>query len=80
MPMKLDLRSLFNPSFNYSNFMVPGLLIAILQQVILLGIALSWTGEKENGTLPELFALFAISLCTDARQGSSLFLDQRRCR
>ncbi len=55
MPVKLDLRSLFNPSFNYSNFMVPGLLMAILQQVILLGIALSWTGEKERGSLPELF-------------------------
>lgn len=55
MPVKLDLRSLFNPSFNYSNFMVPGLLMAILQQVILLGVALSWTGEKERGTLPELF-------------------------
>jgi len=57
MPVKLDLRSLFNPSFNYSNFMVPGLLMAILQQVILLGIALSWTGEKEKGSLPELFAI-----------------------
>lgn len=57
MPVKLDLRSLFNPSFNYSNFMVPGLLMAILQQVILLGVALSWTGEKEKGTLPELFSL-----------------------
>lgn len=57
MPVKLDLRSLFNPSFNYSNFMVPGLLIAILQQVILLGLALSWTGEKEAGTMPELFAI-----------------------
>lgn len=57
MPVKLDLRSLFNPSFNYSNFMVPGLLMAILQQVILLGIALSWTGEKERKTLPELFSI-----------------------
>lgn len=57
MPVKLDLRSLFNPSFNYSNFMVPGLLIAILQQVILLGVALSWTGEKEFGTLPKLFEI-----------------------
>lgn len=57
MPVKLDLRSLFNPSFNYTNFMVPGLLIVILQQVILLGIALAWTGEKEAGSLPELFAV-----------------------
>jgi len=57
MPVKLDMRPLFNPSFNYSNFMVPGILIAILQQVILLGIALSWTGEKEAGTLQDLFGI-----------------------
>ncbi|MBI4402510.1 MAG: ABC transporter permease [Deltaproteobacteria bacterium] len=56
-PVKLDLHSLFNPSFNYTNFLVPGLLIAILQQVILLGVALSWTGEKEFGTLGELFSI-----------------------
>ncbi|MEI6399236.1 MAG: ABC transporter permease [Pseudomonadota bacterium] len=54
MPVKLDLRPMFNPSFNYSNFMVPGLLMAILQQVILLGVALSWTGEFERGTLGEV--------------------------
>ena len=40
MPVKLDLRPMFNPSFNYSNFMVPGLLMAIIQQVILLGVIL----------------------------------------
>lgn len=57
MPVKLELRSLFNPSFNYSNFMVPGLLMAILQQVVLMGLALCWTGEKERGTLGELFLL-----------------------
>src|SRR4051812_11255882 len=57
LPVKLDLKSLFNPSFNYTNFLVPGLLIAVLQQVILLGVALSWTGEREGGTLPQLFRL-----------------------
>lgn len=31
--------------------------MAILQQVILLGIALSWTGEKENKTLGSLFEI-----------------------
>ncbi len=54
MPVKLDLRPMFNPSFNYSNFMVPGLLMAILQQVILLGVALSWTGEFERKTVGEV--------------------------
>jgi ABC-2 type transport system permease protein len=57
MPVKLDLRSLFNPSFNYSNFMVPGLLIAVLQQVILMALALCWTGEKEKGSLGDLFQI-----------------------
>ncbi len=56
-PVRLDMRPLFNPSYNYSNFMVPGLLMSILQQVILLGMALSWTGEKEHGTLPQLFGI-----------------------
>ena len=54
MPVKLNLQTLFNPTFNYSNFMVPGILMTILQQVILLGLALTWTGEKEAGTLKEL--------------------------
>lgn len=57
MPVKLDLRPLFNPGFNYSNFIVPGLLMAILQQVILLGMALSFTAEKEFGTLTELLSM-----------------------
>jgi ABC-2 type transport system permease protein len=57
MPVKLDLRPMFNPAFNYSNFMVPGLLMAILQQVILLGVALTWTGEFERGSLKELMVV-----------------------
>jgi len=50
----MDFRPLFNPSFNYSNFLLPGLFMAILQQVILLGLALSWTGEKEDKSLATL--------------------------
>jgi ABC-2 type transport system permease protein len=57
MPIKLDLRSMYNPAFNYSNFMIPGLLMSILQQVILLGVALSWTGEKEAKTLKEVIQI-----------------------
>ena len=57
MPIKMDLRPMFNPSFNYTDFMIPGILFTILQQVILLGMALTWTGEKEAGTLKELFSL-----------------------
>ena len=55
MPVKMDLRPLFNPSYNYTNFMIPGLLFTLLQQVILLGLALTWTSEKEEGSISQLF-------------------------
>lgn len=50
-------RVLYNPTFNYSDFMVYGLLGAALQQVLLLGIALTITREKEQGTW-ERFAVW----------------------
>ncbi|RXT15286.1 ABC transporter permease [Ammoniphilus sp. CFH 90114] len=43
-------RILYNPTFNYSHFLLFGLMGAILQQVLLLGIALTVTREKEKGT------------------------------
>lgn len=57
MPVKLDTRPLFNPSYNYTNFLVPGLLMTVIQQVALLAMALSWAGERERGTLADLFRL-----------------------
>lgn len=43
-------RILFNPTFSYFDFMVMGLVGAALQQVLLLGVALGATREKEAGT------------------------------
>ncbi|MDQ1909897.1 ABC transporter permease [Paenibacillus sp. GD4] len=43
-------RVMYNPTFNYSDFMIYGLIGAILQQVLLLGIALAVTRDKEQGT------------------------------
>lgn len=43
-------RVLFNPTYDYQLFMPIGVLGAALQQCLLLGIALSCTGEKERGT------------------------------
>ncbi|WLR51446.1 ABC transporter permease [Bacillus tianshenii] len=42
-------RILYNPTFNYSEFLVYGLIGAVLQQVLLLGIALTVTRDKESG-------------------------------
>jgi ABC-2 type transport system permease protein len=45
-PIRADIRPIGNPSLSYADFMLPGMLLAVLQQVILLGLALSWAGEK----------------------------------
>lgn len=50
-------RVLYNPTFNYSDFMVYGLMGTALQQVLLLGVALTITREKEQGTW-ERFAVW----------------------
>lgn len=43
-------RVLYNPMFNYNDFLIYGLIGAILQQVLLLGVALTVTRDKERGT------------------------------
>lgn len=42
-------RILYNPTSNYSEFMVYGLVGAILQQVLFLGVSLAITRDKEQG-------------------------------
>lgn len=41
-------------SGNYLYFMMPGVLLTVFQQVLLLGLALSFASEYENGTFKEL--------------------------
>lgn len=50
-------RVLYNPTFNYSDFMVYGTVSTALQQVLLLGISMTITREKEAGTW-ERFAVW----------------------
>ncbi|MED4603159.1 ABC transporter permease [Paenibacillus validus] len=49
-PIPFRYRVLYNPTFNYSDFMMYGLVGAILQQVLFLGISLTVTREKDGGT------------------------------
>ncbi|WP_159886567.1 ABC transporter permease [Paenibacillus puerhi] len=55
-PIPFRYRVLYNPAFNYSDFMLYGLLGAILQQVLFLGISLTVTREKDAGTWPRFAA------------------------
>lgn len=53
-PLRLDLRSVYNSSETYGDFLLPGVLILILQQTLLFGLAQSIGREREKKTLAEL--------------------------
>jgi ABC-2 type transport system permease protein len=53
-PFKTTFIKKFNRSTNYMYFLWPGVLATVLQQVLLLGLALSFASEFENGTFKDL--------------------------
>lgn len=53
-PFKTTFVKKHNRSTNYMYFLWPGVLATVLQQVLLLGLALSFASEYENGTFREL--------------------------
>jgi ABC-2 type transport system permease protein len=54
-PLQADVRWLFNPSGTYGNFFLPGLLVLVLQQTLLIGLAESVAGEREKGTVRDWY-------------------------
>lgn len=56
-PISLDYRPLYNSSMTYGSFLLPGLLAIILQQTLLIGVAASFTTERENKKLRSLYQL-----------------------
>ena len=53
-PFKVNITRFFNPGANYLEFLWPGILAAVLQQVFLLVMALSFSREFEKNTFHEL--------------------------
>lgn len=53
-PFKTTFIKKNNRSTNYMYFLWPGILATVLQQVLMLGLALSFASEFENGTFKEL--------------------------
>ncbi|WOD44516.1 ABC transporter permease [Hwangdonia lutea] len=51
---KINFNKLYNSSGNYVNFMLPGILAAIMQQVIFLAMALVFSRDFEDGYFAEL--------------------------
>lgn len=52
-PIKIDMRSLYNFTESYGDFVIPGLLALIIQQTLLIGISLSFTKEIEEKKINE---------------------------
>jgi|GEM_PF-98994 ABC-2 type transport system permease protein len=53
-PISFRLRVWYNPTFNYTNFLLLGLMATVIQQVALLYMAVAMVREKEQGTLGEI--------------------------
>jgi ABC-2 type transport system permease protein len=57
VPVNLDYRPMFNESSSYGAFLLPGLLMLILQQTLLLGLAESVASERKKKTITNWFSL-----------------------
>ncbi|MBI5402209.1 MAG: ABC transporter permease [Ignavibacteriae bacterium] len=56
-PLKSDIRPMFNTSETYGEFLIPGLLVLILHQTLLIGLSESIANEREMKTLSLLYEL-----------------------
>jgi ABC-2 type transport system permease protein len=53
-PINFRIRPWYNPTYNYTNFLLLGLIATAIQQITLLCVAVSVAKEKEHNTLPDL--------------------------
>jgi ABC-2 type transport system permease protein len=53
-PLSADLHYWFNPSSGYGSFLMPGMILIILQQTLLIGIGMMGGTRKEKGQHKEL--------------------------
>lgn len=53
-PLRADVRNLFNPADTYGEFLLPGLIILIIHQIILMCFMIAIVGEKEDKSIAKL--------------------------
>jgi len=56
-PISSSVRILNNPTIDYKNFLIPGLIGAVIQQVTLLGVALAFSKEREEKSFKDVFKI-----------------------
>lgn len=61
-PVKIDANSLFNPHYNYVSYLIPGLITALLQMIIMISAVLIISSEFAHGTFTELLGISGHSL------------------
>ncbi len=55
-PVMADVHGIYNPTNNYGDFLLPGLLFLILQQTLLIGLAESFVRSREKGRLKQILS------------------------
>jgi len=56
-PIMSAVRIQNNPTMNYKNFLIPGLIGAVIQQVTLLGVALAFSKEREEKSFKDVLKI-----------------------
>ncbi len=69
MPIDTSVRVWYNPAFTYTDFIMPGLIAAVVQQIALLGVALAFTKEMSHGLVPTIFKITSSPLEVLATKG-----------
>lgn len=59
---KVNYNRFYNPAGNYMNLMIPGIMGTVMQQVILLGLALVFARDFEDGYFSQLVKASRVSL------------------
>ncbi len=54
-PVRMDLRSMFNYTDGYGDFLIPAVMILILHQTLMIGLSESIAKEREENSIYELF-------------------------
>lgn len=53
--VRADVRTIFNSQMNYSDFFIPGLILVIMQQIIIVGLSFTISDERQNKKEKELY-------------------------
>jgi ABC-2 type transport system permease protein len=74
MPIRAETRYLFRPLLGYGEFLVPGVLLLAVQQMVLIGLALSAGLARETRTAPDDARRWPLAWVTGKGLGQAVFV------